>query len=253
MDKLLESLSYIGLSEKESLTYLALLRLGEATVQEIAYESGIKRPNTYLILDDLRQKGLVIKLPNAKKAIYSAKTPDELYEKTLERMRDFQRSLPALRSISPSDKTIKTLCFDGVNGIEEAMKYRIHDLQGSVDEGFFAKNDGSISKNVLEVFDRWNTHRERYGIFIGGVTPDHPSTRSYTERFPKLCKDVVFAPLSSYDSDVSIELTKEFIRIVDAHDLKAIIIENSRISDALSQIFKLAKEKIRSDVSSSAG
>lgn len=245
MDKIIESLSHIGLSEKESKTYLALLKLDQGTVGEISYESGIKRPNTYLILDELRQKGLVIKLPNAKKAIYIAKSPDELYEKSLEDIRDFQRSLPALRSINPSKKTIKTLYFEGIAGIDEAMHYRIHELKDSVDEGFFAKNDGNLSKNVLEIFDRWNTSRKNNNIKIAGVTPDHTSIRNDKILSPETYKDIFLAPLESYNSDISIEITREFIRIVDGHDLKAIIIENERISNALRQIFTLAKGKIQ--------
>ncbi len=42
-----------------------------------------------------------------------------------------------------------------------------------------------------------------------------------------------------------IEVTKEFVRIVDGHELKAIIIENPRAVEAMGQIFKLAKEKYK--------
>lgn len=76
-----------------------------------------------------------------------------------------------------------------------------------------------------------------------GITPEHPSTRENMQKYPDAFKDLYLAPIEDYSSDISIEVTKEFVRIVDGHELKAVIIENPRVVSALSQIFKLAKEK----------
>ncbi|MES3005681.1 MAG: helix-turn-helix domain-containing protein [Patescibacteria group bacterium] len=244
MQEIIENLKSIGLEDKEAKIYVALLKFGEATVGDIADEAGIKRPTTYVILDELRKKGLVLKIPHAKKQVFQAKTPDEFFEQTVANVNQFEKILPKLRSMNPSKKTIKTLYFEGINGIKEAMYYRIEDLKNSVDEGFWAKHV-EVSNKVVEVQDEWIKAFQKYNISIGGVTPDHESTRMYVERYKGIYKDFLFAPLEDYSADISIEVTKEFVRIIDAHDLKAIIIENPRVVYALGQIFKLAKEKYK--------
>lgn len=238
MNEILDSLEHIGLSEKEGKIYLSLLKFGEASVSDIADEAGIKRPTAYIILDELRKKGLVIKVPNTKKTLFLAKTPDELYKQTLSNINQFEKVLPKLRSINPSRKSIKTLYYEGLGGLKEALSYKIGELKGTIDDGFWAKDDGTIIKPMMDLFHNWNKEREKLNIKITGVTPNHESTDDFREKYPNT---VFSAPLEDYDSDMSIEVTEKFVRIVDPHELKAIIIENDRLSGALRQIFALAK------------
>jgi predicted DNA-binding transcriptional regulator len=239
MNDIADSLQKIGLSDKEAKIYLALLKFGEASVSDIAEEGGIKRPTAYLILDELRKKGLVIKIPYAKKIMFKAKTPDDLYEQSISNINQFEKVLPRLRAMAPSKQAIKTLYFEGLEGISDALSYRIEDLRGTIDEGFWAKNDGNIPVAVMGMFHKWNKALEKNNIIIGGVTPKHESTQEFVDTYKK--NTVIQAPLEDYDSDISIEVTEKFVRILDGHNLKAIIIENDRISHALKQIFDLAK------------
>lgn len=240
MKEILESLESLGLSLKEGKVYLALLKLGQADVADIASEADIKRPTTYVILDELRKKGLVLKIPNAKKTLFQAKTPDELYQKAKSDIHRFERVLPTLRSLNPKREPIKTLYFEGLDGMKEALNYRINELSGSVITGFWAKND-NVSGGAMNLFNKWGEALEKKSIQISGFTPEHPST----EQYAVLYKDLRFAPLSDYSSDVSIEMTDLFVRIVDPHELKVVIIENPRIVDALKQIFKLAQDGVK--------
>ncbi|MFA6797247.1 MAG: helix-turn-helix domain-containing protein [Candidatus Paceibacterota bacterium] len=242
MNEIINSLKNIGLNEKEARVYLALLKFDETDVSDIALEAGIKRPTTYIILDELRKKGLVLKIPNAKKAIYKAKAPDELYEQSKNSIYQFEKYLPKLRAIAPSKQAIKTYYFEGVDGIKDAMYYRINDLDNSTIEGFWAKND-NIPKAVADIFEKWNIDRQKYKLLISGLTPDHPSTREYVEKYKDFYSNLRFAMPSEYNSDISIEITKEFVRIIDGHEMKGIIIENDRVADTVRQIFKLVMKQ----------
>ena len=46
-------------SRKKAKIYLAALQLGGDKVQEIAVKAGLKRSTAYVILDELKQKGLI--------------------------------------------------------------------------------------------------------------------------------------------------------------------------------------------------
>ena len=54
--ELIEVLNKTGLHEKEAKVYLALLELGTADVSDIAAKAGVKRPTSYLVLDELKER-----------------------------------------------------------------------------------------------------------------------------------------------------------------------------------------------------
>ena len=100
-EKVLESL---GLSEKEAKVYLAILQLGKGTVPSISRRAGTKRPTTYLILDELRKKDLVLLLPRKIKAIYTAKSPEVLLEEQKRKEHLIANKMPELLAIYNSQK-----------------------------------------------------------------------------------------------------------------------------------------------------
>ncbi len=63
----LESLHHLGLNEREISVYRALLRLGPASIRDVAAESGINRGSTYETLKHLATKGVVNYFPRGKR------------------------------------------------------------------------------------------------------------------------------------------------------------------------------------------
>lgn len=242
MDQISNSLNNIGLSDKESKVYVTLLKLGEATVAEISSEAGIKRPTAYLILDELRKKGIALKIPHSKKIVYQAKSPEELYDRAKENINEFQRLLPKIHAISAQKKSIKTLYFEGLQGVKDALFYRMKDLKGEDVSGFWAKNSG-IDDDVFDLLDKWGKQYLKNDITIKGITPDHESIRELRSKYPEEYKKIVPVSESEYSSDISIDVAHDFVRIIDPHSLKAIIIENERVASALKQIFTIVEKK----------
>ena len=68
----------IGLSKKQTDIYLALLELSEATITDIARTATMKRPTTYLIINELEMLGLVSSIKKGKKKFYSPAHPRRL-------------------------------------------------------------------------------------------------------------------------------------------------------------------------------
>lgn len=97
-------LEMLGLNEKEAKVYLALLQMGQGTVPAISTRAGTKRPTTYLILDELRKKDLVMLLPRKIKAIYTAKSPEVLLEEQREKEELIVQKMPELLAIYNSKK-----------------------------------------------------------------------------------------------------------------------------------------------------
>lgn len=241
MQEIIENLKSIGLEDKEARVYVALLKFGEANVGDIADEASIKRPTTYIILDELRKKGLVLKIPNAKKIMFQAKTPDEFFEQTVEHVNKFEKLLPKLRSMNPSKKGIKTLYFEGINGVKDALAYNIDSLKDKSLMGFWAKAD-KITEPMKEIYIKNVQALKKRNVVVKGITPLDESVHVYKEGYTPENYQIRSVSKDKYAPDVSIEIADEFVRIVDPIELKAIVIENPRVTDAFRQIFKLIGE-----------
>jgi sugar-specific transcriptional regulator TrmB len=116
-------LKQTGLHEKEVSVYLALLELGTASVQSIAIKAGLKRPTTYLILDDLQRRGLVSVVPRAKKVLYTAESPEKILNDLHHKQELVKRFLPNMMALynAKVDKP-RVLLFEGRDAVREVYE-----------------------------------------------------------------------------------------------------------------------------------
>lgn len=112
-------LEQTGLNEKQANVYLAVLELGSASVQAIARKAGLKRPTTYLILDELEQKGLASIVPQ-KKALYTAESPERLISDLYKKEELVKRFLPDLLALHNAKKEKPQVqLFQGKDGVRQ--------------------------------------------------------------------------------------------------------------------------------------
>ena len=96
MPDLVEITKNLGLTTKAAKIYLAALELGEATVQQLAQKSKIKRTTLYYILDELTEAGALIYTKAGKKSYYLPEQPANLLKRVRERISNFEDSLNLL-------------------------------------------------------------------------------------------------------------------------------------------------------------
>lgn len=114
----------LGLSNKETKVYLAALELGQAPAAEIATHSGIVRVTTYVVLEELRKKGLISTFLKGKKSYFAAEPPArlshlfEIEEKRLEEnFSNLKKILPDLNKLYESrGERPKIRFFEGSEG-----------------------------------------------------------------------------------------------------------------------------------------
>jgi len=97
-----------GLSDRQSSVYAAALALGTDTVQHIAEQSGVKRATTYLVIDELKDMGLLTETKKGKKTLIYAEPPVTIKEflisqeeKITRQKENLDNSLEMLESIGP--------------------------------------------------------------------------------------------------------------------------------------------------------
>lgn len=240
--KIEESLKNLGLNDKEVKTYIALLELGESTAYAIAERSGLKQPTTYVILEELRQKGLVLKIPHTKKQLFSAKSPEEFIDEVEENVRSARRVLPELLALTSSPKKPKTLYFEGENGVKDFLNYGLDKMEGKNFTGFYAHTDG-MPKKLSPIVDEYHLKLKRKGIGICGVVPDHSTLEYYRETDKEYSRNMKVVPYEKYSANISIDIGPTFVKMFAPKDMQGVIIENVDIARTMKEIFEMVWEK----------
>lgn len=144
-------LQYLGLNEKQAKVYLALLQMGSGSVPVISVQAGTKRPTTYLILEELRMKGLATLLPRKKKALYTAESPQNLLEEQREKEEIIKSNLPELLAIYNSKKEKpKVTYYQGEDNI-----VKLYDEIFKEKEILFYGSIASISPEVYKQVEKY--------------------------------------------------------------------------------------------------
>lgn len=243
MEKLTTSLRVLGYSNKESMAYIALLQLGRGTAYSIAEKSGLKKPTAHVILSELLKKGAVITIPGAKKKMFAARPPEDIFALAEEKFNQAKNALPALRSmVVESRSEFKTLYFEGLNGLKEAQYYKMDSSTGKELVGFYAVAE-KITPETKKIFDTWDKDLIKSGIRVRGFTPEHASTDVYRFNKNKHHQDIRGLPFNLYSSEISIEAQDTFIRITDILHLQSVVIDNPNIAKTVRQLFELLWSK----------
>jgi HTH-type transcriptional regulator, sugar sensing transcriptional regulator len=99
---LVKTLKNLGFTDKEAGVYLAALELGEASVSQLARESGYKRTSLYPLLEGLQERGAVAKTRIKKQVRYIPEPPAALFARAKENLSEFEAALPDLEEYRTS-------------------------------------------------------------------------------------------------------------------------------------------------------
>ena len=239
MENLIQTLGSAGLTEKEAKVYIALLQLGKASSYAISSRSGLKKPTTYVILDELIKKSLVTKIPRVKKQQYIAKPPEEFFAMAEERLKQAKKALPELITMGESEKVkVQTLFYEGAKGVDEALHYKMKEMKGKELVGFYATGEDA-SKELMDVFTPWPKQLHEADIKLKIITPEHDSTKEILEYNRQLGFQVKTISRDIYSSKVSLEAGEDFVRIVLFKPMQALIVKSPELAQCVRQVFEM--------------
>jgi sugar-specific transcriptional regulator TrmB len=244
MDTIVDQLKTVGLNEKQAKCYLALTELGEATAYQIAQKAKLKRPITYIILDELRRKGLALKIPHPKKQVFIPKPPDEFFAEYEEKFRNAKRILPdLLATANRKNRKVRVLYYEGKGGIPESFSYKEHEINGKELLAFYGRKSDT-SKPISPVYEAYAQTRFEKGIKVRGFAPDHVSLKKYRDLDKKYGTKMIVLKESEFSAETSIEIIDSFVRISLYKDSQAVIIDNPDFAKTMREIFEMVwKEK----------
>ncbi len=100
-------LEYLGLSEKEALIYLNLLKVDSLSAIELSRLTDIKKATTYVVIEDLVKKNLVKEVQVGKRVHFQAESPEKFRTMYENRKNDIDEQLRRVDSIIAELKSIE--------------------------------------------------------------------------------------------------------------------------------------------------
>jgi len=147
----IEVLKELGLSEGESIVYLALLKLGETSVSSLTKETGQHRTTIYDFLEQLLQRGLISYNIKAGVKFYKAGDPDKLILYLKEKENMVKQILPSLKKMAVPRGDMSVEVYSGIEGFKSVLNDVIKtgkDLWAfGVDESFFERKFPLVMKS----------------------------------------------------------------------------------------------------------
>lgn len=242
MEPIKNSLLELGLPPKEVAAYMALARLGQANANEVAKQSGLKRPTCYLVLEELVHKGLALKSPGAKSRMYIAKSPQEFIKTAKLNVQKAEAALPSfVHLFKNTPGNFKTLYFEGEEDIRRALWHELELLKDSEIKIFFGSAKYA-SKESLQTYHDWNKALYENGIRVKAVAPAAEDLEPFRKNEEMYGFQTKIVPFDLYSSQCAVEITKRFVRILMIKESTSIIIQNAELVKALGDIFDLVWE-----------
>lgn len=112
-------LEEIGLTKNQAKVYLALLKLGSATAQQIMKEANMHRSPVYDALENLQQRGLAGYVIKDFKKYFQSVSPEKLYLYVDEKKEALAKAMPELKKLEESKKEeIQASIYKGKEGLK---------------------------------------------------------------------------------------------------------------------------------------
>lgn len=240
-------LQQMGLEKSEAVIYMASLELGPSPVQRIAQRGKVPRATTYLILEELKKKGLVATHEHGKKTYFTAQHPSQL-----EGLLKAQENELAIRK-----KTIETLVpeLEQRGQFAESVRPRVRYYEGK--ESFPAFRRDLLSKRKDQKLVRGILTMEKISQIVGNMgefakkrTSEGVASRSIyvSENSVVLPENDVETKRQSVKIDGKVSPIPADISIIGdcvglmpyGDPFRAVIIEDKDIADAMVSVFELA-------------
>ncbi len=158
-------LKEFGLTENESVIYLALLKEGSANPSVLADKTGFSRSYVYDALERLQEKEVVSSFSQKGKKHYQANNPEWLEEISKQRLQNIQRILPQLQRLyGDRQEEIKVELHKGtyaykvlLNDIIVTLKKGGEVLIFGIDDGFLVSSDSHYVTYLRQYYARLKT------------------------------------------------------------------------------------------------
>ncbi len=240
--KLIPQLEFLGLNQKEAKIYLASLELGEATIQEIAKQAGLKRPSLYNLMEGLIKQGLIQPVVRRNRHKFVAADPNDL-EKLIQRRNEvLKETLPELKALSNISALTKPRIrlYEGVDGAKVVYQDILNTKKpvkafSGVKMGYEA---------LGEFADEYIQERIKNNIPIKLIAPNDFWGRDHQRKDKRSKRETRLIPKDKFPFSMEANIYGNKVNFVGFKKgrIVGVIIENPEIAKTMTSIFDFAWE-----------
>lgn len=239
MDRAIEQLTEIGLSEKEALVYRAALMLGPTAILRLSRAAGTKRATTYALVDALVAKGLMRKESEGLKQRFVAEDPENLRLVAEQTVQAASQVIPELSALYKKAGTLTPIrIYEGRAGLRSVYDQIMREARRGDPHLFIGGALGwkDVDPAWHERYLKWRSriHVKARSLFQDSARADlHLSlSRSLRQEVRTVRQDV------RLDADILITSTRVAIMRL-SHPPTAIVIEDQEIVRTYGALFEL--------------
>lgn len=229
MDKLIQILEDVGLSEKEVKVYLTLLKLGEETASRISSIAELNRITTYTLLKSLQGKGFCSIFERNKVQYFKPIEPRNILSLIEERKEKVSSVITELESYQNKiTEKSKVSLFEGKKGITSMLDLLLNDV-GKIKE-IYAYGNFSVSEKMMEYQSlHWRKQRIVKKIKIKSVVDSINKELTEEKQWQNLSEVKLNKTLESLNSYTLI--TENYVAyLIFSGELSGVLIRNSEIA-----------------------
>lgn len=232
----------LNLSAKETLVYLANLELGPSTVQRIAKKAGLPRSSTYLLIEELKEKGLVSQSKAGKKTTFIPSPPaklvqlaEEQEEKSQKVVREVRSLLPQLKALHQKTPTKPSVRFyEGFEGIKTIFEETLAANQILVlCSGYEKLMEKKLEQYMSSYFHKVLAGKIPTFEIIGGC----PGAKEYQKECSSAINKIKLVPHAKDCPHIDKVIFGNKMAIISFAYLNGVVIENKAITDYEKALF----------------
>jgi hypothetical protein len=176
--------------------------------------------------------------------MFRAQSPEDFVHEVKRGIAEAENLLPELMSAFINNSSrVKTIHFEGMAGLEQAMEYGFKENNGKEVAGFYATSE-HLPKDLTNYFVEWNDKRQSLGIKMRGIAPNHPSLVNYRKTDAQSGRDFKTVPYQQFSSQIAMDVIGNCVRIHDYKNLQGIVVENAEVAKTVKEIFEMLWERI---------
>ena len=170
----LDALLALDLSQRQIRIYHALLRLGPASIRDVAAEAGVNRGSTYETLKELATRGIVSYFPRGKRRVFQAEDPEQLLQLgeskqhalsvAMEQLR--REVIPALKSEQPEFSPGNVRFYEGDDGVELVLRDLLNSAEKLEPRSYAVISTKTLREHLYRPFPNFTRQRVRRGIHV---------------------------------------------------------------------------------------
>lgn len=247
MNKHINDLLNVGLTEYESRAYLTLIRNGNLTATEISKNGNIPRTKIYFVLENLVKKGLAIRVPGKFKK-YSVVQPENGFSRFFEELDNKKVFLESVigslnnlflkqKAVSNTFNNIEVL--EGVEHIESRLKTIHAESKNEIicvhkqpysDFVDNCKHHGSLRKNIKYrlIFEKCECKSIKFAEFLESI--EESNTNIKISKKPQI-RFII------YDSEIVFLSLEEAIINKTNFSTQGVLIKNENIANFFRDVF----------------